>query len=349
MSDLRAYNQFKNRDFLETPEGFLFCVVGEIHPKDVVAAYPKYIPGSGPWRFQNRRYKRVMKVYSMVSLREALNLVRTYPVYRRKFEAWDVTMSCVPTYRIVRHFKPEERLRQIEKLGARDQLEQKLLELVDLISEGAGISKRFIGVTGSILLRIHNPKFSDIDLTVYGAEEATKIRETILTLKTNSILSSLPSDHIDKSVKEKLRYYPLGYNELKKFYNRIWQRGLFKGTAFSIHPERKAVTERYGDKLYKNTGLARVKAEIIDDSEGLFLPATYRIKIIDWIEGHIRKDVEELTSFDGFLSSTLKVGDRIEVKAKLEEVYDKRRSKVYSRLTIGTLEYAAIEYVKLLD
>jgi predicted nucleotidyltransferase len=70
--------------------------------------------------------------------------------------------------------------------------------------------------------------------------------------------------------------------------------------------------------------------------------------MLELLEGDRRYEVEELVSFDGFFSSAFHVGDRIEVKAKLEEVYDRRRSRVYNRLVLGTLEYAGVEYAKFI-
>ena len=41
----------KDRDFVETVESFLFCVVGYLHPPDKVTAYLKYVPDTeGKWR-----------------------------------------------------------------------------------------------------------------------------------------------------------------------------------------------------------------------------------------------------------------------------------------------------------
>ena len=36
--------KFKDRDFLRTTDGLLFCVVGYLHPPDRVTGYVKYVP-----------------------------------------------------------------------------------------------------------------------------------------------------------------------------------------------------------------------------------------------------------------------------------------------------------------
>ncbi|MCX8161917.1 MAG: hypothetical protein N3E44_02845 [Candidatus Bathyarchaeota archaeon] len=352
MTAIRRSGQFKDRDFVETPERIFFCVVGEVHPDGYVVAYPRYIATENTstlWRDrEGLAYERLLKVYSMLSLKNALKILDRYPYYVKYLDAWGVEMPCIPIERIVRHLKPEERLEEIVHRGPKDTLEDKLIELVDTLSSISGIPWRSFGVTGSILLGIHNPTFSDIDLTVYGLEESLKVKEAILDLKRSGVVEDLPLDHIERSVYEKLKHYPIGVDDLRRVYGRMWQRGVFKDTYFSVHPERLFVDERYGEKIYRSIGIARVKAEIVDDREGIFLPAVYSISVSEWLEGDRRYDVEELTSFDGFLSSAFHIGDRIEVKAKLEEVYDRGRGRIYHRLVLGTLEYAGVEYAKIL-
>jgi len=352
LTAIRSLGQFKNRDFIETPEHIFFCVVGEVHPDGYVVAYPKYISTekvSTIWKSRDGlRYERLLKVYSMLSLRDALKVLDRYPYYIRYLDAWGVRMPCIPIERITRHFKPEEKLEEIVYRGAYDNLESRLIELVDVISSTSGTPLGYFGVTGSILLGIHNPAFSDIDLTVYGLREALKVKEAILDLKSRGVIKELPQDHIEKSIYEKIRYYPLSVEDLRRIYCRVWQRGVFRDISFSIHPERLSVDERYGERIYRCIGIARVKAEIVDDSEGIFLPAVYPISVLEWIEGDSRYDIEEFISFDGLLSSAFHVGDRVELKAKLEEVHDMRRERIYYRLVLGTLEYAGIEYAKLI-
>ncbi|MEM2739350.1 MAG: hypothetical protein QXQ29_00910 [Candidatus Bathyarchaeia archaeon] len=352
MTTVRRPGQFKNRDFVETSERIFFCIVGEIHPDGYVVAYPRYIAteeASTMWKDrEGLTYERLLKVYSMLSLKNALKILDKHPYYVRYLDAWEVEIPCIPIERIVRHLKPEERLEEIVNRGPNDTLEGKLVELVEILSSISGISQRSFGVTGSILLGIHNPVFSDIDLTIYGLKESLKVKEAILDLKRGGVIEELPPDHIERSVYEKLNHYPIGVDDLRRIYDRMWQRGVFKDTYFSVHPERLSVDERYGEKVCRRIDIVRVKAEIIEDREGMFLPAVYSISVSEWLEGDRRYEVEELTSFDGFLSSAFHVGDRIEVKAKLEEVYDKRRGRIYYRLVLGTLEYAGVEYAKLL-
>ncbi|MCS7385528.1 MAG: hypothetical protein NDF55_02140 [archaeon GB-1867-005] len=41
--------KIRDRDFIESKKGMLFCVVGNVHPKDRAISYLKYIP----WKEEN--------------------------------------------------------------------------------------------------------------------------------------------------------------------------------------------------------------------------------------------------------------------------------------------------------
>jgi predicted nucleotidyltransferase len=106
---------------------------------------------------------------------------------------------------------------------------------------------------------IHNPIFSDIDLTVYGLKESLKIKEIILDLKNGGMIKELSPDHIERSIYEKSLHYPIGVDDLRRIYERMWQRGIFRDVNFSVHPERLLVDERYGDRVYRNLGIAKAR------------------------------------------------------------------------------------------
>ena len=63
MSTFKIYEnmkKFRDRDFIQTKEGFYFCVIGSIHPPDRIISYIKYVPSkSGIWGFENQRFSRI--------------------------------------------------------------------------------------------------------------------------------------------------------------------------------------------------------------------------------------------------------------------------------------------------
>ena len=73
---------FRDRDYVQTIEGYFFCVVGPVHPADRVIAYLKYVPDpSGKWGRGNIRFKRALRNYTMLDLLETLRFLEHQPEY----------------------------------------------------------------------------------------------------------------------------------------------------------------------------------------------------------------------------------------------------------------------------
>ena len=108
---------FRDRDFLRTKEGLLFCVVGPYHPPDRVISYLKYLPDPrGKWRKGDKLYKRVMRKYTISNLLETFDLLENdYPQYSFVSSIYKITMTAVPHENIVNHFKPEMKLKELIK------------------------------------------------------------------------------------------------------------------------------------------------------------------------------------------------------------------------------------------
>jgi len=333
---------FRDRDFLRTPEGFLFCVVGSTHPPDRVMAYLKYVPspGGGPWRGRGLRYSRAMRDYTMASLRSTFAILRDYPFYISFFEAFGTEMSSVPVERIEEHYRPEERLEELATSEELDVLEEKALSLANLISDISGVPRRHMGVTGSILLDIHVPGISDIDLVVYGLEESSKVREALEeALDDRGVeVERLTGDMARAWCTRKTRLYPLELEDARRILSRKWNIGLYRGTRFSVHPVRtEREAERYGERLFRPMGRATVVAEVEDAREAMFLPAVYRVRRARVLEGPGVRAVEEICSYEDIYAGVAGEGEEVLARGKLEMVIDKREGTTYFRLLIGSL------------
>ena len=341
---------FRDRDFLRTPEGFLFCVVGSTHPPDRVMAYLKYVPrkGAGPWSKGSITFYRALRDYTMASLRETLVLLRDYPFYLTYFEAFGTEMSAVPVDRIEEHYKPEERLRQIMGSSSPDILEEKVIGLTDLISDLSGVSISRMGVTGSILLGIHVPGISDIDLVVYGLKASLKVKEAVLrAFEDRSVeIEKFTKDMVRSWCVRKSKSHPITLEEAFEILRRKWNMGLYAGTRFSIHPvltEEEA--EEYGSRIYRPVGRAVVRAEVLDATWSIFLPAIYRVRVTSFLEGPRLTDIREVCSYEDLYAGLASEGEEIVVKGKLEMVVDRQRKTTYYRLLVGSLE-GGDEFIK---
>ena len=178
---------FRDHDYIETVDGLLFTVVGNVHPGDRVLAYLKNLPSlRGRWKRGSKRYARSMRYYSSSNvMRTVESLRRTNPQYVFDSKILNLSFSAVPIERISKHYLPEEHLAKLRTLRDLDVLQQKAVDLATVISQESGVSVKYFGVTGSILVDLHNVKFSDIDLVVYGRSHIPQVKDALLRLYRN--------------------------------------------------------------------------------------------------------------------------------------------------------------------
>lgn len=344
---------FRDRDFIRTQENFFFCVVGLHHPEDRVLAYVKYVPAEkGKWKDTRTYYQRVMPAYTIPNLLDTFNLLRNkHPQYLFHSEFYGIFMTAVPHDHIAQHYKPEEKLAQILRATNGDVLQEKLVSFVSLLSGKSGFATNCFGVTGSILLDIHNTKFSDIDLTIYGLRNSLQLKETLNGIigEPDSPVRRLKGAMLEEWCRKKVEHFPLSLDDAKRIYRRKWNIGLFDNVLFSIHPAQveEELTERYGDKTFFSGGQVTISAVVADDRESLFLPCVYRVRDVKVLEGECDGgSILEVVSYESLYDSMAETGEELIAKGKLEHVHDNRNGKEYYRVLVGSPEGKGKEYVK---
>ena len=101
--------RLKDRDFIETREGFLFCVVGYSHPSSRIISYLKYVPSVyGRWGRKTERFSRTMPNYTIPSLLKNIDMLKkNYPIYVFTSRIFNIQMSAVPNVCISKKYFPE--------------------------------------------------------------------------------------------------------------------------------------------------------------------------------------------------------------------------------------------------
>ena len=341
--------KFRDRDYLQTEEDFLFCVLGSVHPEDRVFAYLKYVPDpTGKWGVKGRKYRRALPFYTMKDLLETFKFLERWPDYLFYSVEWNVKISAVPITKIKYHFKPENKVKQLISQESLDRLQRKAVDLIKVISERSGVSVNYFGLTGSILLGIHRD-FSDIDVIVYGKYNKEAVKKALISLyNEETYITRLNEQRAKEWCQNKVELYPLTYREAEMILKRRWNKGIFKGTMFSIHPVKieNEVLERYGQRIFKPKGLTKIKATVLDNSESEFLPATYIVENVKVVNGPRVNDIREVTSYEGLYGGIAEVGEKILCFGKLEEVSDLNDGFKYHRLLVGSREAEGKDYIK---
>ncbi|HDD26790.1 MAG TPA: hypothetical protein ENF75_06890, partial [Acidilobales archaeon] len=208
-----------DHDILIDREGKVYVVVGNTHPLNYIIAYIKYVPTyrRTPWFKDGIYYERVLKVYDVRELRRNCTEYQEC-VYDPILDALTPILRVKD---IMQHLIPSTRLKVVLK-EPKDELERKLTSLcLELYSLGVSIDD--LGVTGSILVGMHNPKMSDIDLVVYGWLSAKKFMEVI-----RHVAEPLPRTYVKRVVKREFSKRGLD-PRLKDHVLPICKRFMYKG------------------------------------------------------------------------------------------------------------------------
>ena len=340
----------KDRDFVETGEGLFFCLLGYLHPPNGYTAYLKYFPrAGGKWSRGNVRYQRALSYYHVTEIEKTFDFLREhYPHFLFDCPIRNITISTVPKGLVKRYYVPEERLQEIMEGSRRDELEEDVRRLVELLSEASGILSRGFGVTGSILLGTHNPRFSDIDLTILGIDASQRVKEALTEIRGRgaSPIKGLTVERAERWIRERMERFPLTREEAQLLLERRWNYGYFGDRYFSIHPVRLdgEIEDEYGEKRYKPLGVAEGDGIIASAREAIFLPAIYEIEDVE-VKGRKDLDIREIVSYEGLYSDMAKDGETVNFKGLLEEV-ETRDEETSHRVLIGSVKLRGRDYVK---
>ncbi len=339
---------FRDRDHLLTKDGLYFTVVGNVHPSDRIVAYLKYYPHIDQDKVR-KTLKRAIKHYNIPNIIKTIKILEDrYPHYMFFLEPYGFKFSAVPLECLKESFLPEKKLQEMLQDEELDTLSQRAINLALRLSQECKLSIEKFGITGSILLGIHDPVFSDIDLTIYGKDNSKKVKNVLLEIFKTKDLEIKRADGEFLS-KIKKQFQNMNDKELKIFYQRKWNRGTFKGKFFSINPVRteNEVSEKYGEKKYIPLGIVETKAYVKDSSENLFIPAVYKIEEVKIVKGLKVLDIEEVVSYDRNYADVAETGERILCRGKLEKVIVQKDKCSYHRVAIGSLEASGDDFIKI--
>jgi predicted nucleotidyltransferase len=331
----------KDKDFVETKEGLLFTVVGYLHPPDAYTVYLKYRPDSeGRWERKGVRYRRMMQVYSAAEVQNSANWLReNHPEYVTLDPVRGFELPLVPWKSIIAYYLPEVRLAEIIR-DPQDPLERKAASLVTLLSEASGVPENRFGITGSLLLNLHNPMFSDIDLLVYGRDSTQQLRNAMDELFGESKVKPYSPEEIQGWQKRQVQTLGIPSEYVESIAWSFWQRGRFDQTVFSISPVRTdaEIMNQYGRELFSSIGAVQFTATIVEDQGNLFVPARYLVGEITIEEGDVElPGITEVISFEGVFSSVFNKGDQVRVRGTAEAVRDGDGNLIRNQVVVGTL------------
>lgn len=321
-------------DFVKSNEEVIFDVKGLVHPPNKVIAFPRFIPDSkGLRQLGEAKYGKIYGIAERFNFLE--KFLPNYIVYDPVF---DEKLCEIPFENISQVYSPVKRLEEMRKSLELDDLEKTAFKCLKALKELAKIPWESIGVSGSLLVKLHTFK-SDIDLVFYGSENCWRIYSALQKLlgEKDSLFNRYTIEDLKVLYDFRSRDTLMNFEDFLAVESRKVLQGKFMGRDYFIRfvKDWKEVKEHYGDVRYKSCGYARVVARVVDDSQSVFTPCTYRVENVRIIEGGKVKPIREIASFRGRFCEQAKCGETVVAQGKVEHVSGSKRDQEYFRLLLG--------------
>lgn len=320
--------------FVKTKDNIIFEVKGLVHPPNRVVAFPRFI--LDPKGNRTRESLSYRKIYS-ISERFAF-LKQYYPNYITHDSVFDEEICEVPLKDVKKVYSPVRRLERLRKSRSLDSLEAVALQCLTVLKEEARVPWNKLGVSGSLLVGLHT-ETSDIDPVVYGVENCWKVHSALRKLLEEGGTPFQPYNLADlrKLFDFRSKDTLMSFEDFVAVESRKVFQGKFLDRDYFIRfvKDPNEIGEKYGDVCYKNCGYAKIEAVVVDDSEAIFTPCTYKIEEVKVVEGPRLEPIKEIASFRGRFCEQARKGERVVAQGKIEQVKDYGEKREYFRLLIG--------------
>ena len=344
---------WKDKDYIIDSLGNIFMVFGVHHTPSTATSLLKYIPSpDGKWIRRNRTYKRVLE-HEADQIPQSINAARNIdPIYVGNLLPFNIEFTFVPVSRMVEYYRPEEKLSEILEAEHLKSVEYAVKEITFSLIDIADIRVEDIGVTGSILLDMFMP-FSDIDITIYGISNVSKLINSIEEIyDSNSYISRVNLKDFENSIKRFARKCNIKFSEAKAYVERKKWLANYKDKRLSFMFVRKPNETKkfWNEKKYVSIGPIEITATVMDVSESLFNPSIISISDIVIIDRHYGIDSKEILRilfFETALSGYVYPDEKIRIRGLLQKV--ERTYDEFYQILIGSKELKHWDTIRLLE
>lgn len=351
--------KLRDRDAIVAKEGLIFRVFGNDHPInayicDAEYASSRIFSSKDPRAPRTGSNQLFFKFYND----EGLNLIqKKYPKYTFYYKLLQSKLIGVQTSDIFEVRKPKQKLKKIINEQPPDELIGATQIVFQKVKDTSNLKLDDFGVFGSMLHDFHHPKFSDIDLIVYGKEANQKVRNALKELYSDKS-STYSNEFKDPDVMSgklwrfedfSLREY-IWHQKRKLIYglfNEIKSNRIIK---VEFEPVKKwnEITPNYNqnDRI-SSKGWVRIEARVINDSEAPFIPSIYEIEPLSVVKGSKSAlEAAKIFSYMEEFRQQVKEDEIIIVEGNLEKVISNKRSFHQITLTYCPRYYEQVLKVK---
>ncbi len=315
-------------DYIETKEDNLFFdVKGLLHPKNRKICFIRYIPDPKGDRIKaNINYKKIYDLNNRYSY-----LKEFYPKYLFYSKELDLELQGVKNNDIKKIFTPRDCFRELSNKNHITKIENRSKQLCELFLNKGEIPENSIGITGSTMIGLAKEN-SDIDLLIYGTETSVAFQEKLKSIfEISNKCRMYKNEEYKRHYKWRVGGSNISFQNFLKSETRKLHQGKFYGIDFFLRYIKSPEdwNGNFYDFKFENYGRISIKAKIIDSSDSIFTPCSYKITPIKIIESDIKFDdvllniLREISSFRGRFCEHAKLGEIVLVEGKLEKIFYK--------------------------
>ncbi|MEM2995611.1 MAG: nucleotidyltransferase domain-containing protein [Candidatus Bathyarchaeia archaeon] len=349
-----ASSKLRDRDAIITREGLIFRVYGYTHPLEGYVCDLEYAPAEvfkseNPKAFRTDGKSIFYKFYGNEGWRF---IEGKFPKYMIVHEQLGKKVLGVKKPDIAEIRKPEEKL--IELLGKelKDELSMALQRVIETVTACSGLSKTNFGVFGSMLHGFHHPKFSDIDLIVYGRRNTERLRTVLNDLYMDSTSHLQNEFETGESISGKnWRFKNITPQEFIWHQKRKTIYGVFKDenskrkikVEFEPVKEWSEIRNENGEvEKVMQCGWVGAILYVKDDGDNLFMPSIYGVETLELLYGPKVEDITRVVSYlEEFRMQAWK-DETVYVEGNLEKIETQNGSFHQITLTYGPKYYEQV-------
>lgn len=289
--------RLRDRDTIITQEGLSFRVLGYSHPTNAYICNAEYAPAevfesNNPKAFRSKGQHVFYKFYEDEGWKFIQHSFPQHTVFHQMLHKKVLGVS---QSNIAKTRKPDEELTRLIEIRQKDELIKALQTVLEITTQSSDLSTKSFGVFGSMLHGFHHPRFSDIDLVIYGRKNAARLFETLQQLykKHSSLLRN--EFGTEESVKGKhwkfLNYSLEAYiwHQRRKIAYALFNdenSGRVTKTEFEPVKDWNEISNAYDPKAtVKQIGWTKMLARVVDDQDALFIPSIYGIEPLKVLSG----------------------------------------------------------------
>ena len=352
--------KLRDRDGITTKEGLIFRVFGYSHPPESFVCDAEYA-SSEIFKSNNPKAPRGSGRNAFYKFYEDEGwkfIQRRFPQYMIFHEVLGKKMVGVNRNDIFEVRKPDVVLRKLVGATGNDDLLAAMRNLLNIVLESSDLHLEDFGVFGSLLHGFHHPKYSDIDLIIYGERNLVKLRETLGELYESGFSRLMNEFETDQTIRGKdWRFKNLSPDEYLWHQRRKLIYALFEDsktgrtikTEFEPVKDWKEIDNEYDSKTrIVPRGWTRMLAKVTEDDDAPFVPSIYNIEPLEILEGQREaSEAKRVFSYVEEFRMQAKKGETIDVRGNLEEVITPSGNFLQVTLTYCPRYYEQVLKVKV--